>query len=38
MIVTPLSRFDRIQFRVVPAKPEDIDTVLGILDEVAHGS
>jgi len=25
----------RTQFRVVPAKPEDIDTVIGILDEAA---
>jgi GNAT superfamily N-acetyltransferase len=35
MIVTPLTTLDRTQFRVVPAKLEDIDIVIGILDEAA---
>jgi GNAT superfamily N-acetyltransferase len=35
MIARPFATLDRTQLRVVPAKLEDIDSVLGILDEAA---
>jgi GNAT superfamily N-acetyltransferase len=35
MITTPIAKLNRGQFRVVSAKLEDIDTILGILDEAA---
>ena len=35
MIVNQPRQLDPDRFEVVPAKPEDIDTVLGILDEAA---
>lgn len=35
MIARHFAILDRTQFRVVPAKLEDVDTVLGILDEAA---
>src|SRR5713101_6298362 len=36
MIVKPAQHLTRGHFEIVSAKPEDIDTVLGILDEAAE--
>jgi GNAT superfamily N-acetyltransferase len=35
MIVKPAQRSAPSEFKIVPAKPEDLDTVIGILDEAA---